>query len=159
MVATIPSFGPNEHGPGGWYQVKVRDDRVAHYESLGPDYEGPVPYDDLYRDATGEPIEGHLTIASFAWWTARFAEAGFERCGEVERAAAPAPGPLRDDEVLEPLRAPGARARRCRPPTCGPPARRWPSGRPLWGLDRPHGRPRGRAPGGARRWDGRRAGR
>ena len=38
--------------------MKVRDDRVAHYESLGPDYEGPIPYVDLYRDALGYPIEG-----------------------------------------------------------------------------------------------------
>jgi SAM-dependent methyltransferase len=89
LVATVPSFGPNEHGPGGWYQVKVRDDRVAYYESLGPAFEGPIPHGDLYRDAAGAPIEGHLTIASFTWWTRRFEEAGFERCGEVERRLHP----------------------------------------------------------------------
>ena len=89
LVCTIPSFGRNDHGPGGWYQVKVRDDRVAHYESLGPSYEGPIPYDDLYRDHRGEPIEGHLTIASFGWWTKQFEAAGFVRCGEVERRIHP----------------------------------------------------------------------
>jgi len=89
VLATIPSFGPNEFGPGGWYQVKVRDDRVAYYESLGPGYEGPIPYGDLYRDVRGEPIEGHLTVASFSWWTDRFAEAGFCRCGELERRLHP----------------------------------------------------------------------
>lgn len=89
VLATIPSFGPNPNGPGGWFTVKVRDERVPHYESLGPDYEGPIPFEDLYRDARGEPIEGHLTIASFAWWTARFADAGFVRCGEVERRMHP----------------------------------------------------------------------
>jgi SAM-dependent methyltransferase len=89
LVCTIPSFGENEHGPGGWYQVKVRDDRVAHYESLGPLYDGPIPYDDLYRDERGEPIEGHLTIASFRWWTGQFEAAGFVRCGEVERRIHP----------------------------------------------------------------------
>lgn len=89
VIATIPSFGPNENGPGGWFTVKVRDERVPHYEAEGPDYEGPIPYDDLYRDARGEPIEGHLTIASFAWWTKRFADAGFTRCGPVERAMHP----------------------------------------------------------------------
>lgn len=89
LLATIPSFGPNPHGPGGWFEVKVRDDRVAHYRSLGPDYDGPVPYDDLYRDARGQPIEGHLTIASFRWWTRRFEEAGFVRCGAVERRMHP----------------------------------------------------------------------
>jgi len=67
----------------------VRDDRVAHYESLGPDYTGPIPYVDLYRDALGHPIEGHLTVASFAWWTQRFADAGLVRCGGTERCVHP----------------------------------------------------------------------
>jgi SAM-dependent methyltransferase len=89
VLATIPSFGPNPNGPGGWFQVKVRDERVPYYESFGPDYEGPVAYDDLYRDARGEPVEGHLTIASFGWWTRMFAEAGFVRCDAVERRLHP----------------------------------------------------------------------
>jgi len=89
VVATIPSFGPNQHGPGGWFPVKVRDELVAHYVSLGPAYQGPVPYEDLYRDAGGAPIEGHLTIASFGWWTDRFADAGLVRCGPAERAMHP----------------------------------------------------------------------
>lgn len=89
VVATIPSFGPNPHGPGGWFDVKVRPERLDHYRSLGPDYDGPVPYEDLYRDARGEPIEGHLTIASFRWWTRQFEAAGFVRCGEVERRIHP----------------------------------------------------------------------
>ena len=89
LVATIPSFGPNPNGPGGWYQVKVRDDLVADYEAKGPDYAGPVPHDDLYRDAKGEPIEGHLTIASFGWWTKQFESAGFVRCASTERAIHP----------------------------------------------------------------------
>ncbi len=89
VIATIPSFGPNGNGPGGWFTVKVRNGRVPHYEALGPDYEGPIPYEDLYRDARGEPIEGHLTIASFGWWTRRFAEAGFTRCDGVEQAMHP----------------------------------------------------------------------
>lgn len=89
VIATIPSFGPNENGPGGWFTVKVRNEQVPHYEALGPGYEGPVPFDDLYRDARGEPIEGHLTISSFGWWTNRFADACFTRCGAVERAMHP----------------------------------------------------------------------
>ena len=134
VVATIPSFGPNEHGPGGWYQVKVRDDRVEHYESLGPDYGGPVPYDDLYRDTTGEPIEGHLTIASFAWWTARFAEAGLERCGEVERRMHPhlARFGMTKYWNLYVLRVPGTPV----PPVDLRPAAQLAEREALWGLDR-----------------------
>jgi len=89
VVCTIPSFGSNQNGPGGWFQVKVRDDRVSYYESLGPAYEGPIPFGDLYRDAEGKPIEGHLTVASFAWWTARFADAGMVRCDATERRIHP----------------------------------------------------------------------
>jgi SAM-dependent methyltransferase len=89
LVATIPSFGPNEHGPGGWFDVKVRPERLDHYRSLGPEYDGPVPYEDLYRDAAGEPIEGHLTMASFRWWTRQFEAAGFVRCGATERLMHP----------------------------------------------------------------------
>jgi SAM-dependent methyltransferase len=85
VLATIPSFGPNGNGPGGWYQVKVRDDRVAYYESLGSGFEGPIPYGDLYCDARGAPIEGHLTVASFRWWTDRFADVGLVRCDTTER--------------------------------------------------------------------------
>jgi hypothetical protein len=84
VIATIPSFGPNPNGPGGWFDVKVRPERLDYYRSLGDRYDGPVVYDDLYRDDDGAPIEGHLTIASFAWWTRQFEAAGFVRDGALE---------------------------------------------------------------------------
>jgi hypothetical protein len=89
VVVTTPSFGPNQAGPGGWFEGKVREDRLQHYKSLGPDYEGPVAHDDLMRDADGNPIEGHLTIAAFSWWTKRFAEAGLHRDLDTERRILP----------------------------------------------------------------------
>ena len=89
VIATIPSFGPNPNGPGGWFDVKVRPERLDYYRSLGEEYDGPVAYDDLYRDDDGAPIEGHLTIASFAWWTRQFEAAGFVRDGAVERRIHP----------------------------------------------------------------------
>jgi SAM-dependent methyltransferase len=89
LVATIPSVGPNEHGPGGWFNAKVRDEVLPGYLALDETYDGPVPFDDLRRDPSGRPIEGHLTVASFRWWTQRFADAGFERCGVVERRIHP----------------------------------------------------------------------
>jgi len=85
VIATIPSFGPNPNGPGGWFDVKVKPDRLDYYRGLGDGYDGPVPFDDLYRDERGKPIEGHLTIASFGWWAQQFAAAGFVRCDELER--------------------------------------------------------------------------
>ena len=89
LVCTIPSFGENEHGPGGWFDVKVRPEKLDEYRAKGEGYDGPVPFDDLYRDERGEPIEGHLTIASFRWWTRQFEQAGFVRCGDVERRIHP----------------------------------------------------------------------
>ena len=86
VFATIPSFGPNQTGPDGWLDGKVRPERLDHYRSLGPGYEGPVPSSDLYLDTNGLPIEGHLTMASFSWWEARFAEAGLKRSAAMESA-------------------------------------------------------------------------
>jgi SAM-dependent methyltransferase len=85
LYATIPSFGRNVSGPDGHYEGKVRSELVAGYVARGPDFTGPVPREDLEVDADGRPIEGHLTIASFEWWTDRFAEAGFSRCPDIER--------------------------------------------------------------------------
>jgi SAM-dependent methyltransferase len=84
LYATIPSFGVNAGGPDGHLQGKVRPDRLEQYERLGKAFDGPVPLEDLAIDAAGGPVEGHLTIASFNWWTARAAEAGFERWVDVE---------------------------------------------------------------------------
>lgn len=85
LYATIPSFGPNVSGPDGHFEGKVRTERLEHYRHLPPSYTGPVPERDLAVDSDGRPVEGHLTIASFDWWTAQFAEAGFTRRDELER--------------------------------------------------------------------------
>lgn len=86
LYATIPSFGYNlAGGPDGHFDGKVIPDRLDYYQSLPDDFEGPVPFADLAVDGEGEPVEGHLTIASFGWWGDRFADAGFIRCPDVER--------------------------------------------------------------------------
>ncbi len=85
LYATIPSFGPNASGAAGHFEGKVRPERLDHYHALGPDYRGPVPFEDLAVDAEGKPVEGHLCIASFEWWTERFAEVGLIRRPEIER--------------------------------------------------------------------------
>jgi hypothetical protein len=89
VLATIPSFGPNANGPGGWYNGKVRDERLEHYRRLPESYGGPIPYDDLAVDAEGNPLEGHLTIASFGWWTKQFEATGLKRCPDIERRIHP----------------------------------------------------------------------
>jgi SAM-dependent methyltransferase len=84
VYATIPSFGSNnDAGPDGHFEGKVRPERLEHYRAAAS-FDGPVPFDDLARDSAGQPIEGHLTIASFGWWSARFAAVGFERRPDVE---------------------------------------------------------------------------
>lgn len=85
LVATIPSFGPNPFGPSGWFEGKVHPARLEHYKSLGPDYLGPVPENDLARDARGELLEGHQTIASFNWWREQLKNAGFIHCPDIEQ--------------------------------------------------------------------------
>lgn len=83
LVCTMPSFGFNRFGPHGWFRNKVPDDKIAYYRDLGPDFEGPIPYEDLARDSNGKPVEGHLTIASFGWWIKQFQQAGFIYEGEM----------------------------------------------------------------------------
>jgi SAM-dependent methyltransferase len=85
LYATIPSFGSNESGIDGHFEGKVRPERLDHYRDLGADFLGPVPEEDLAVDADGHLVEGHLTIASFRWWTEQFARAGFTRCPDLER--------------------------------------------------------------------------
>jgi hypothetical protein len=92
LVATIPSLGANASGPGGFPDGKVQTNRLDHYRALGLDYDGPVPHDDLARDANGNPAEGHLCIASFRWWTQQFENAGFRRVPSRELAMHPVIG-------------------------------------------------------------------
>jgi len=89
VVATIPSFGPNPFGVGGFFGGKVRSELIDHYVSLGYEYDGPIPFEDLARDAAGQPLEGHLTIASFRWWIRNFEAAGIVPCAGVIRRIQP----------------------------------------------------------------------
>ena len=100
VVATIPSFGPNRGGPPGWLEGKVHDERLADLYALGSDFDGPVAEADLAHDTKGNLLEGHVTIASYRWWTSQFEAAGFVRCPTIERrlhphvarSGSPAPG-------------------------------------------------------------------
>jgi SAM-dependent methyltransferase len=85
LYATIPSFGENASGPDGHFDGKVRPERLEHFLQLPAGFTGPIGGADLAVDSAGDPVEGHLTIASFEWWTQQFADAGFARCVDVER--------------------------------------------------------------------------
>ena len=89
VLATIPSIGPNVGGPPGWLEGKVREERLAELYALGAEFDGPVAEDDLARDAQGGLVEGHVTIASYRWWTQQFEAAGFVRCLPIERRLHP----------------------------------------------------------------------
>jgi SAM-dependent methyltransferase len=85
VYATIPSFGPSGGpGPDGFFDNKVRPECLEDYKQKLETYEGPVPFEDLARDVDGAPSEGHLTIASFGWWTKQFEVAGMQRRTDVE---------------------------------------------------------------------------
>lgn len=93
VVASIPSFGPRPPLPPGWFDGKLRDGVVqAKYVALGPEYDGPVPVTDLAVDSEGNPLEGHLTIASFSRWRQLFERAGLVRCVALEEALYAASG-------------------------------------------------------------------
>lgn len=85
VYVTIPSFGPSG-GPGldGFFDNKVSPERLEHYRLLAGSYDGPVPFEDLARDVDGHPVEGHLTIASYRWWTHQFEDAGMTRRPDIE---------------------------------------------------------------------------
>jgi SAM-dependent methyltransferase len=85
VVASIPSFGPRPPLPSGWFDGKMRDGAAQQkYVALGADYDGPIPVADLAVDSQGNPLEGHITIASFRRWRGVFGRAGLVRCAAVE---------------------------------------------------------------------------
>jgi len=84
LWVTTPSMGQNDFGPpDGWPQSKIREDALPRYLS-NPHHPDPAPPTDLMLDKDGYPIHGHLTIASYRWWTERFTACGFVRCGDIE---------------------------------------------------------------------------
>lgn len=73
LILTMPSIGPNEFGPP----------HGLCFPSVG--LVDLVPPDKLDLDKDGRPWGGHITLASFKWWTEKLAEHGLVRMGELER--------------------------------------------------------------------------
>jgi hypothetical protein len=80
--ASIPCLGSNPFGPDGINGGKVDDGFLPTYDENIIDL---VPFRHLYTDASGIPIHGHLTMASFDWWTSVFNQHGFIRRGDKEK--------------------------------------------------------------------------
>ena len=73
LVLTMPSIGPNEFGPP----------HGLCFPSVG--LVDLVPPDKLDLDKDGRPWGGHITLASFNWWTEKLARHGLVRLGELEK--------------------------------------------------------------------------
>jgi len=70
IFATIPSFGPNSFGPAGLQVINkewlndAKNDRYFRY---------------IVVDNEDNPHHGHLTLATYRWWTNQFLRAGLLR--------------------------------------------------------------------------------
>lgn len=82
---TAPCMGVNDYGPPpGWPQGKIREQYCPMYET-DQDFPDPALLEHLPLDRRGFPLQGHITIASFRWWTEHFLRRGFTRRGDFER--------------------------------------------------------------------------
>jgi hypothetical protein len=87
---SVPCLGYNDlYFPPGWPQGKIRKEYVHLYEKE-VDFPDPALSEHLALDRNGFPIEGHVTIASFRWWTENFIKRGFIRRGDIEKKLAEA---------------------------------------------------------------------
>lgn len=82
LLVSVPCMGENRYGRDGLLEGKVKGSRLDLYRENTIDL---VPFGHLPLDVNGLPIHGHLTIASFAWWTSVFNRYGFVRRGDMER--------------------------------------------------------------------------
>jgi len=87
---STPCLGYNDlYFPPGWPQGKIKKEFVHLYEKE-VDFPDPALLEHLALDRNGFPIEGHVTIASFRWWTENFINRGFIRRGDIEKKLAEA---------------------------------------------------------------------
>lgn len=75
ILATIPSFGPNSFGPCG---IQV----------INEEWMDDAKNDRFFRcivvDDEGIPHHGHLTLATYNWWTEQFIRQGLNRIHNLE---------------------------------------------------------------------------
>ncbi len=76
VLASIPSFGFNDYGPQG----------LPILPGQREDAQADRPFKEITLDEKGRPHHGHLTLATYRWWTRQFADNGLYRLGWLERA-------------------------------------------------------------------------
>jgi SAM-dependent methyltransferase len=76
IFVSIPSFGYNDFGPPG---LEIGLPSNLEDAQLG------LPFREIPVDTEGNPHHGHLTLATFQWWTERFLAHGLWRLGWLER--------------------------------------------------------------------------
>lgn len=83
VVVTTPSFGDDPNGGTGL---------PIDHEDWREDAAADRRFRRIILDDAGRPHLGHLTLATYAWWTQRFAEHGLVRDAAAERAMRDRPG-------------------------------------------------------------------
>lgn len=78
ILMTIPSFGPNDYGPAGL---------PLNESCWREDARRNVPFGNLVVDGQGIPDCGHISLASYRWWTQKFFINGLLRDHEAETIA------------------------------------------------------------------------
>jgi ubiquinone/menaquinone biosynthesis C-methylase UbiE len=75
FFVTIPSYGPNEYGPyglplneKGWFEDARKN----------------IPFTQIVIDEKGVPDCGHITLATYRWWSEKFLQHNLLRDGELE---------------------------------------------------------------------------
>ncbi|MCX9081137.1 MAG: class I SAM-dependent methyltransferase [Candidatus Methanoperedens sp.] len=75
IFITMPCFGPNEYGPyalplyeKGWFEDAKKN----------------IPFSQIVVDEKGVPDCGHLTLATYRWWSEKFLQHNLVRDGNLE---------------------------------------------------------------------------
>jgi SAM-dependent methyltransferase len=74
ILVTIPSYGPNRFGPAG---LPLNDGSWLSDARAGRNFRNIVMFE-------GKPHCGHVTLATFEWWTNVFLWCGLNRCPQIE---------------------------------------------------------------------------
>lgn len=81
LLVSVPTYGPNDFGPYGLkFHLDPENDDWRRDAAAGRAFTR-LDID----EKNGEPRCGHLTHATFRWWTDRFREQGLARDGEGEQ--------------------------------------------------------------------------